>query len=311
MNNPKQFRVLLYYKYVTIEDPKAYAELHLAFCRALGVRGRILIAEEGINGTISGTIDQCDAYMHAMHMDPRFADMVFKCDEVDDHVFKKIFVRHRDEIVTLGLEDDVDPNEVTGKHLDPEEFFKELQGDDVIIIDARNDYEYDLGHFRNAIRPDVRTFKEFPQWVRENLAEHKEKKILAYCTGGIRCEKFTGFLLKEGFSDVSQLHGGIIRYSQDPDVQGKLFDGRCYVFDERVSVPVNHADGEKIVSHCRHCGRPSDRYVNCANLDCDIQFFCCEECEHPQRRSCSKECAEAARHEYSPEISGSDYSFYR
>jgi UPF0176 protein len=311
MNSQKPYRILLYYKYVRIENPKAYTELHLAFCRALGVKGRILIAGEGINGTISGTPEQTDAYMHAMHMDPRFADMVFKIDEAGDHVFRKIFVRHREEIVTMALEDDVDPNEVTGKHLDPEEFFRELQSDDVIIIDARNDYEYDLGHFRNAIRPNVRTFKEFPGWVRENLAGSKEKKILTYCTGGIRCEKFTGFLLKEGFSDVSQLHGGIISYANDPEVQGKMFDGRCYVFDERVSVPVNHAEGDALVSHCRHCGAPSDRYVNCANLDCDIQFFCCEACEHPHRRSCSDACTEAPRHEYTPEVGGEGYAFYR
>jgi UPF0176 protein len=311
MNDASQFRVLLYYKYVRIEDPRAYAELHLAFCKALGVKGRILIAGEGINGTISGTADQTDAYMHAMHMDPRFADIIFKIDQADDHVFRKIFVRHRDEIVTLGLEDDVDPNEITGQYLDPEDFFRELQREDVIVIDARNDYEYDLGHFRNAIRPNVRTFKEFPKWVRENLAHAKDKKILTYCTGGIRCEKFSGFLLKEGFSDVSQLHGGIVSYANDPEVQGKMFDGRCYVFDERVSVPVNRADGGSLVSICRHCGKPSDRYVNCANLDCDIQFFCCEECEHPHRRSCSEECAAAPRHEYTPEVGGEEYSFYR
>jgi len=307
----KPYRVLLYYKYVRIENPEEYARLHLAFCKALGVKGRILVAAEGINGTLSGTVDQTDAYMHAMHMDPRFATMEFKIDQADEHVFRKIFVRPRGEIVTMALEDDVDPNEVTGRRLSPEEFHAALQDEDVVVIDARNDYEYDLGHFRNAIRPDVKTFKEFPDWVRENLSHLKDKTILTYCTGGIRCEKFSGFLLKEGFSDVSQLHGGIINYSQDQQVRGKLFDGKCYVFDKRVAVPVNHTEGTTIISHCRHCGVPSDRYVNCGNLDCDTQFFCCEECEVPHRRSCSHECAEAPRHEFDPAIVGDAYSFYR
>ena len=306
----KPYRVLLYYKYVRIDDPQEYARLHLAFCKALGVKGRILVAEEGINGTISGTFDQTEAYINAMWMDPRFATMEFKIDEADDHVFRKIFVRPRREIVTMALEDDVDPNSITGRRLAPAEFHRMLQRDDVVVIDARNDYEYDLGHFRNAIRPDVKTFKEFPQWVRENMAHLKDKTILTYCTGGIRCEKFSGFLLKEGFSDVAQLHGGIINYGHDPDVQGRLFDGRCYVFDERVAVPVNQVE-DRIISRCRHCGTISDRYVNCGNLDCDTQFFCCEECEVPRRRSCSPPCEEAPRHEFDPAIVGAAYSFYR
>jgi UPF0176 protein len=183
-----------------------------------------------------------------------------------------------------------------------------MQREGAIVIDARNYYEYDLGHFRNAIRPEVKTFREFPQWVRENLSQYKDRPILTYCTGGIRCEKFSGFLLREGFTDVAQLHGGIVTYGKDPEAQGKLFDGRCYVFDERVSVPVNRSGEEVVVSHCLHCGIVSDRYVNCANLDCDTQHFCCEECEEPHRRSCSRECEEAPRHEYA---TGSEYIYYR
>lgn len=305
-----RYRVLLYYKYVHIDDPAAYAALHLTFCKALGVKGRILVAEEGINGTISGTLAQTDAYMAAMHMDPRFAGMEFKIDETEGHVFKKIFVRHRSELVTMALGENIDPNVVTGKYLEPEEFYEALRREDVIVLDGRNYYEYDLGHFQGAIRPEVKTFKEFPDWIRENLAAYKDRPILTYCTGGIRCEKLSGFLLQEGFSEVYQLHGGIIRYAQDPNVQGKLFDGKCYVFDERVAVPVNREE-DRVVSRCRHCDTPSDRYVNCANLDCDLQFFCCEECDRAHRRSCSAECGESPRHDYVSAIAPEEYSYYR
>lgn len=287
----KPYRVLLYYKYVHIENPEAYVEKHLKFCKALGVKGRILVAEEGINGTISGTVEQTTAYMNAVRMDPRFEDMVFKVDEADGHAFKKMHVRHRKEIVNLSLEEDVDPNRLTGKHLEPKEFYRAMLEDDVIILDARNDYEYEVGHFRGAVKPDIKTFRELPQWIKENLQEHKDKKILAYCTGGIRCEKLTGFLIKEGFQDVNQLKGGIITYGKDPEVKGKRFDGKCYVFDERLTVPVNQEE-DIVVGHCYYCGEPEDRVVNCANPWCNKQHIACEECERKYRRSCSKECRE-------------------
>lgn len=286
------YRILLYYKYVKIEDHEQYAERHLKFCKALGLKGRILVAAEGINGTVSGTAEQTEAYMRALKLDDRFSDMVFKIDESEEHAFKKIFVRTKDEIVTLGLEDDIDPNELTGKHLEPKEFMKAIEEDDVLILDVRNDYEYDLGHFKNAVRPPVKSFKEFPEWVRENLSSYKDKKILAYCTGGVRCEKFSGFLKREGFYDVNQLFGGIINYSKDPEVKGKHFEGKCYVFDERISVPVNSAEKYTPVSKCLHCGKPSDRYINCAHSECNLQFFCCEECDAAHHHVCSSECEE-------------------
>jgi UPF0176 protein len=292
------FRILLYYKYVKIEDHENYVKLHHKFCHSLGILGRIIIAPEGINGTLSGTYDQTEAYINAMKMDLRFADMDFKIDEAKEHAFRKLYVRAKKEIVTLNLEEDIDPNEITGKHLKPAEFLEAMKEENVIIIDARNDYEYDLGHFKNAVRPDVRNFKEFPEWVKENRDKFKDKKILAYCTGGIRCEKFTGLLLKEGLKDVNHLKGGIINYSKDPKTKGSMFEGKCYVFDERISVDINFAEGYTLVGKCYLCGKPHDRYVNCAHLSCHFQFICCEECEVKYKRSCSKECREAEDHEY-------------
>ncbi|TMW73400.1 oxygen-dependent tRNA uridine(34) hydroxylase TrhO [Alteribacter natronophilus] len=293
----KEYRVLLYYKYVDIENPEEFTEEHLAFCKQLGLRGRILIASEGINGTCSGTKEQTDAYMEKMKADPRFADMVYKIDEADGHTFKKMHVRHRPELVTLRLEDDIDPREQTGKYLSPKEFYEQMQKEDTLIIDARNDYEYDLGHFEGAIKPDIRSFKELPDWISENREKLKDKKILTYCTGGVRCEKFSGWLKEEGFEDVSQLHGGIVTYGKDPEVRGRRWNGQCYVFDERISVPVNR-DEHVIVGRDYFTGEPCERYVNCANPACNEQVLMSEETEHFYLRSCTDECRVHPRNRY-------------
>ncbi|UOF90685.1 rhodanese-related sulfurtransferase [Fodinisporobacter ferrooxydans] len=296
MERTKPYRILLYYKYVKIENPEEYAKEHLQFCKDLGLKGRILIAAEGINGTVSGTVEQTDAYMQEMHSDPRFADMVFKIDETDGHAFKKMHVRHKKELVTFRVDEyQLDPNELTGKYLSPKEFYEQLQQEDVIVLDGRNDYEYDIGHFRNAIRPDVESFREFPEWIRNNFSQYKDKKVLTYCTGGIRCEKLTGFLIEEGFKDVAQLNGGIVTYSKDPEVQGKLFDGKCYVFDERISVRINQTDEDVVIGNCIHCGKPEDRYINCTNDLCHDQHICCVACEQEHQGYCSSSCAEFDR----------------
>ncbi|MCM3707260.1 MULTISPECIES: oxygen-dependent tRNA uridine(34) hydroxylase TrhO [Cytobacillus] len=293
----KPYRVLLYYMYVPIEDPEEFAREHKEFCNELGLKGRILVANEGINGTVSGPVEQTDRYMEVMKQDPRFAEMVFKIDEADGHAFPKMKVRARPEIVTLRLEDDVNPNEITGIYLEPKEFFERLQDEDTIVLDARNDYEYDLGHFRGAIRPDIENFRDLPNWVRENKELLGDKKIITYCTGGIRCEKFSGWLVKEGFEDVAQLHGGIVTYGKDPEVQGQLWDGQLYVFDDRIGVPVNQKE-HVIVGKDYFTGEACERYVNCANPACNKKILCSEENEHKYMRSCSDECRTHPRNRY-------------
>lgn len=293
----KDYRVLLYYQYVTIEDPETFSQEHLDFCNELGLKGRILVANEGINGTVSGTVEQTREYMDAMHNDPKFEDMPFKIDEADGHAFKKMHCRPRPELVTLRLEDDINPHDLTGEYLEPKEFYKRMQDENTIILDARNDYEYDLGHFRGAIRPDVRTFRELPDWVRENKDKLEGKQILTYCTGGIRCEKFSGWLKKEGFENVGQLHGGIATYSKDEDVQGQLWDGQMYVFDERIAVPVNQVE-HVVVGKDYFDGEPCERYVNCAEPSCNKQIICSEENEHKYMRGCTHECRTSERNRY-------------
>jgi len=228
------YEVLLYYKYLHLPDPHAYAAEHQALCEKLKLRGRILIAKEGINGTVSGTAEQCAQYRDAMEADERTAGVEWKIDPEEGHVFPKLSIKVRDEVVTLDLGDE-DFNPVD-----------ELEG----------------------------------------------KKILTYCTGGIRCEKFSGFLLQEGFKDVFQLDGGIVTYGKDEKVKGEGYEGECYVFDERISVPVNRTAGAKLVSKCVYCGEPSIRYRNCRWMPCNAQFLCCEKCEEEKGCYCEERCAE-------------------
>lgn len=288
------YRVLLYYKYTTIEDPQSFAAEHLAFCQELGLLGRILVGNEGINGTVSGTVEQTNAYMEHMNSNPKFADIMWKIDAADKHAFKKMHVRPRREIVHLGLhEEDVNPHEITGEYLSPKEFFEQMQDDNTIVLDVRNEYEYDLGHFRGAIKPEVETFRDTPQWVRENMHLFEGKRVLTYCTGGIRCEKFSGWLKREGIGEsVGQLHGGIATYGKDEEVQGQMWDGQMYVFDERRSVEINKVD-KQVVGRDYFTGEPTERYTNCANPKCHKLMLCKEEHEAFYMRSCSDECRRA------------------
>lgn len=291
----KEYRVLLFYKYVTIEDPQTFAAEHLAVCQEIGLLGRILVGHEGINGTVSGTIDQTDAYMNHMKADARFQDIMWKIDMADHHTFKKMHVRPRHEIVNLGLEDDINPLEITGDYLSPKEFMTRMQENNTVVIDARNDYEFDLGHFRGAIRPDIENFRDLPDWMEKHKTDFDGKNILTYCTGGIRCEKFSGWLKREGYGEsVGQLHGGIATYAKDPEVKGQLWDGQMFVFDRRRSVPINQVE-HVIVGKDFFTGESTERYTNCANPECHKLMLCEEKHEAFYMRSCSDECRRAKR----------------
>ncbi|MFT5465357.1 MAG: UPF0176 protein [Verrucomicrobiales bacterium] len=285
------FQILLYYLYNHIADPKAFVEEQRVLCEELELRGRILISAEGVNGTVSGLTESTERYMAVLREDSRTSGIEFKVDSAEEHPFRKLSVKLRSEVVTLGLDqDDIDPNEITGKRLSPSEWLDALRDEDVIVLDGRNDYESALGRFKGAICPDVEHFRDFPKWIRENLGDKKDRKVLTYCTGGIRCEKLSGFLLREGFEDVSQLHGGIVEFGKNPETQGRDFEGLCYVFDERVGVEVNHTETRKVVSSCWRCGEPSTRYRNCGWPDCNAQIFLCEGCEGEFGRFCGESC---------------------
>lgn len=294
----KDYEVLLYYKYVPIEDPEQFTKDELMYCKSIGLRGRILISSEGINGTVSGPKEVTKKYMDHMHSMDKFSDLWFKIDEADDYAHKKMFVRHRDEIVSLKLEDDVDPLETTGHHLEPEQFREAMQDDDTVIIDTRNDYEYELGHFKNAINPDIHAFRELPQWLQDNKEKFMDKKVLVYCTGGVRCEKLSGYLVREGIGkEIGQLYGGIENYSQNEETKGDLWEGKMYVFDERISVPINRVNPTVIgVDHFD--GTPCERYINCGNPECNRQILASEENQEKYLGGCCHECRVHPRNRY-------------
>lgn len=279
------YQVILYYNFTAINEPEVFCKAHKNFCREIGLKGRIYISKEGINGTAGGSKAQIEAYQSYLLSLPGFEDTAFKTDESDSIPFAKLICKVRDEIVALHV-DGVDPK-YGGRYLEPKEWREVLESDeDYVVIDVRNNYESKVGHFEGAIQPDVENFYDFPKWLNEADIP-KNKKVLMYCTGGIRCEKFSVLMKEEGWNDVNQLHGGILRYAKEEG--GKHFRGKCFVFDDRLVVPVNPQDLEPI-AHCEITGKPADSYVNCANMECNKLFICSEEGAEIMEGCCSEEC---------------------
>jgi UPF0176 protein len=292
------FQTLLYYKYTQLTDAEEFAVKHLKFCQNLGLVGRILIADEGINGTVSGTEEQCATYMSHVESDERLKGIHWKIDSVDKPSFSKMHCRYKSEIVNSGLNDIVNPLEKTGVHLSPEEFKKMKASENVVVLDVRSNYEHQLGKFKNAVTLDIDNFREFPEKIQE-LEKYKDKKILTYCTGGIKCEKASAFLLKNGFKDVFQLQGGIINYGKE--VGGEDFEGDCYVFDNRVHVQVNTVN-PSVISSCLNCGTITTRMVNCANPHCNEHFVQCDHCGVELQGNCTVQCSMSSSvRPYNPE----------
>jgi UPF0176 protein len=282
----KPFR-LLYYKYVVIPDAAAFTEEHTQLCQRIGLVGRIIIADEGLNGTVSGTLVQCRKYMDTVANHPLLTNIDFKIDDVDELSFSALHVRYKGEIVNSGSAHlGIDPMTRTGTHLEPKQFAEMMERDDVVVLDVRSNYESGLGRFRGAVAADIDNFRDFPEYIK-HLEQYRDKKVMTYCTGGIKCEKASALLLAAGFKDVYQLHGGIIKYGKE--MQGKDFDGNCYVFDNRVSVPVNSVN-PTIISKCRICGTASTHMVNCANAECNEHFVLCEACGTEMQGCCSEAC---------------------
>ncbi|REE05770.1 oxygen-dependent tRNA uridine(34) hydroxylase TrhO [Marinoscillum furvescens] len=285
----EDYLVLLYYCYSRIEDPETFREQHHLRCLELNLRGRIIVAEEGLNGTVSGLRADCEQYMAEVKADPRFADTEFKVEAVPDHTFAKMHVRVKPEIVHASLPH-IDPTKKTGGYVEPEEFRRILkeQPEDTVILDVRSNYEHMVGKFKNAVTLDIENFRDFPEKVKE-LEQYKDKKIVTYCTGGIKCEKASAYLLEQGFENVHQLHGGIIKYGIE--AEGEDFEGKCYVFDNRVVKDLNKVN-PKVISRCYVTNEPCDRMVNCANPHCNIHIPMSEEGAKVYNGCCSKECME-------------------
>lgn len=284
--------VILYYNFKPIADVAAFIRMHRTVCKELELKGRVYVSAEGINGTLAGTIAAVDHYKAFLLEQPGFRDTEFKEDETSEIPFAKLIVKERPEIVSLKAGDDLVPGTEGVVYLDPEQWRRVMESDeDYVMIDVRNNYESKVGHFEGALLPDVENFYDFPQWLDEADIP-KDTKVLMYCTGGIRCEKFSVLMKKRGYSDVNQLHGGIINYGKKQG--GVHFRGKCFVFDDRLVVPVNPND-EDPISTCEVSGVPCDTYINCANMECNRLFICAEEAAVAMEGCCSASCKESSK----------------
>ncbi|MEX0769311.1 MAG: rhodanese-related sulfurtransferase [Balneolaceae bacterium] len=282
------YEVILYYNFTKIKDPEEFCREHKRTMEKLGVKGRVYISEEGINGTLGGTPEQVSRYKTWLRSIEGFENTGFKTDQNESLPFSKLICKVRDEIVSIHV-DGLDPEE-GGRYLEPSEWRKMMESErDFVMIDVRNDYESRIGHFEGAITPKVDKFYEFPDWL-DRVEIPKDKKILMYCTGGIRCEKFSVLMKQKGWKDVNQLHGGILRYAREEG--GKHYKGKCFVFDDRLVVPVNKESLEPI-ARCDITGKPADSYINCANMECNKLFVCSEEGAQIMEGCCSEECRQS------------------
>ena len=276
-----------FYKYTKIENPSEIQKNIADLCDFLGLKGRILVGEEGINGSVCGNEDSIKQFEAEITKSQLFSGIQFKEQPTNEQAFRKLIVRARKEIVHFGIEVDL---RNTAPFISPKELNEFVEKEDVVLLDARNDYEHKIGKFRNAIALNIKNFRDFPNAIKdiENL---KNKKIITYCTGGIRCEKASAFLRENGFDNVMQLKGGILAYGNEfPDA---YWEGKCFVFDDRLAIGINK--GDEMLARCEWCMEKAERYINCHNKDCDKLFVCCWECAEKHKASCSPACEDAPR----------------
>ncbi len=326
----RDYSVILFYKYAPVANPEAFVAWHKLVGPKLGLTGRVHIAKEGINATLEGKTENAEEYMRIIRGDEEgmaaasrigvppqdFADLrdvQIKTSLGIGDAFPKFKAKVKEEIVSLkltradGVEEDVDPNQVTGVHLKPEELKAWYDnGDDFVIIDMRNDYEFKVGHFKNSINAGLKNFRDLPEILPKLVEQHPEiatKKILTVCTGGVRCEKASGFLKKKGFGEVYQLDGGMHKYMEafpGNAQEGKPceFRGALYTFDNRMTMDFVGEDISKreVIGRCQVCQVPTERYGHCANDACHLHLMICKGCaENHIYVWCSPECRDTGR----------------
>jgi UPF0176 protein len=250
----KPIVVAALYKFFAFPDYRDWQDTLRARMDELGVRGTLLLADEGINGTISGRREAVDALVEELRLDQRLRDnLQYKESLSDEHPFLRAKVKLKREIVTLGVEG-VDPACTVGTYLSPWQWNQVIREPDTLVVDTRNAYEYEVGSFRGAVNPNTSSFREFPDFVHQHLDPARHRKVAMFCTGGIRCEKATGYLLEQGFQEVYHLRGGVLQYLEEMPREDSLWEGECFVFDERVTVDHDLQPGEH--EQCHACRRP-------------------------------------------------------
>ena len=265
INPPEEYVVCAMYKFVTLNHYEALRDPLLERMKTLSVFGTLLLASEGINGTVSGSRESIDTLLQWLRQDSCLADIDCKESYTDKRPFLRSKVKLKKEIVTMGVEG-IDPKRVVGTYVEPKDWNALISDPEVLLVDTRNDYEVQVGTFRGAVNPDTETFREFPHYVKDNLDPQQHKKIAMFCTGGIRCEKSTAYLKEQGFEEVYHLKGGVLKYLEEVPADDTLWDGECFVFDDRVTVDHHLQKGQ--YDQCHACRLPitdedktSEQYV--------------------------------------------------
>jgi UPF0176 protein len=288
-----RYTTLAYYFIGPIDDPLSEVARHKDFFATRDFKGRIYISEQGINGQSSASKAHAEEYIAWMQNDPRFQGVQFKTQDAIEHAFPKMTVKYRRQLVAIDCPVDLSQR---GTHVSPSEWKQMLEekSDDTVLLDVRNDYEWEVGHFEGAELPQLETFREFPRYAKElkEKCDPKTTPVMMYCTGGIRCEFFSSVLKQEGFEKVYQLEGGVIGYGLEEDAEH--WKGNLFVFDDRLVVPVGKERGTSI-AHCIHCQKAVDLYYNCANMDCNRLFVSCSECIPTHAGCCSETCCKEGR----------------
>ncbi len=286
-------KILLYYKFAPIADPEAVRLWQRALCEKLNLKGRIIVSTHGINGTVGGDIDDLKKYARETKQFAVFKGVVFKWSEGTRDNFPKLSIRVRPELVGFGAPEEVrvDEHGVVGggKHLSPEQVHKLVaeRGDDVVFFDGRNKHEAAVGKFKNAVVPDIETSKDFIRELEsDKYSDIKDKPIVTYCTGGIRCEVISAMMKNRGFKEVYQIDGGIVKYGEKYGDDG-LWEGKLYVFDGRLVT--QFSDKAKDIGHCIHCDAKTSNFINCINNACNNLVLVCEACKITQT-TCSDDC---------------------
>ena len=287
-------KTVSFYRYVIIDNPEQFRDKLFEEWNALNCLGRIYVAREGINAQMNVPEHHWNDFIKCLHSFQELKEIPLKIAVEDDgKSFFKLTIKVRDQIVADGLAiDEYDVTDV-GQHLNAEEWNKAID-EGAIVVDMRNHYESEIGHFENAICPQSETFKEELPEVKEMLKGKEDKKVLLYCTGGIRCEKTSAYLKHHGFEDVNQLHGGIIDYARQLNEDKKLpnkFKGKNFVFDERLAERIS----DEVISHCHQCGALADSHVNCKNVNCNLLFIQCANCQEEHQKCCSSECLKVSK----------------
>ncbi len=285
----QDYYVLAFYLFTPIEDPKKEVSKHLAFFENKDIKSRIYISHDGINAQMSALKEHAIQYMEWMKSDERFKDIDFKIHEYHEQVFPRATVKFKKQLV--ALDHNANPHQ-GGAHVSPAEWKRMLEeeNENLLLLDVRNDYEWKVGHFEGAVKPELDIFRKFPEYARELKKNYDPKKtrVMMYCTGGIRCELYSALMMDEGFETVYQLDGGVIKYGLEQGESKWL--GKLFVFDDRMTIPIAKEDEAPVIGVCHHCGCKSDLYRNCASLNCNELFLCCPDCAEKHAGCCSEKC---------------------